>query len=54
MKRNEKDPFIEEVDRELRSIDTRLKKALSKTEEILKEDSEETQVTDDSGDNETG
>ncbi len=37
-----KDPFIEEVDRELRSIDARLKKVLTEAETLFKEHSKET------------
>ena len=36
-----KDPFIEEVDRELRSIDARLKKVLTEAETLLTEHSKE-------------
>ena len=49
-----KDSFIEEIDQELRSIDTRLKETLSKTENLLKKNSNENQVTNDSGDKEAG
>jgi hypothetical protein len=46
---DEKDHFLEEVDQELRSISTRLKKVLSKTEAVLKEHCRDTQETEGSG-----
>jgi hypothetical protein len=46
METNGKDLLIEEIDRELREIDVRLKKVLSKTDALLKESTEETKETE--------
>jgi hypothetical protein len=46
METNGKDLLIEEIDRELRQIDGRLKKVLSKTDALLKESTEETKETE--------
>ena len=48
-----KDQFLEEVDRALRSINVRLKKAFSRTEVLLKEHFEEKQETQESNDKQT-
>ena len=42
MEPNGKDVLIEEIDKELRAIDARLKKVLSKTDALLKESADET------------
>ena len=41
MDANGKDELIEEIDKELRAIDARLKKVLSKTDALLKESANE-------------
>jgi hypothetical protein len=41
MDANGKDELIEEIDKELRAIDARLKKVLSKTDSLLKESTNE-------------
>jgi hypothetical protein len=43
MERNGKDALIEEIDKELRAIDARLKKVISKTDALLKEAFTETE-----------
>jgi hypothetical protein len=48
-----KDQFLEEVDQALRSINSRLKKAFSRTEVLLKEHFEEKQETQESNDKQT-
>ncbi len=53
MERDKKDPFIEEVDLELRSIDSKLKEVFSKTEALLKEHAKETVETQDPDEKET-
>lgn len=46
MEPNGKDALIEEIDKELRAIDARLKKALSKTDALLKETRNEKKETE--------
>ena len=46
MEQNGKDELIEEIDKELRQIDVRLKKVLSKTDALLKESTEDTKDTE--------
>ena len=53
MKPAGKDPFIEEVDRELRSIDVRLKKVMSDAEALLRELSQDTGEPEDGDEKET-
>ena len=43
-----KDTMIEEIDKELRVINVKLKKTLSKTEAVLKECTNETEETEES------
>ncbi|MDY6951625.1 MAG: hypothetical protein SWE60_08940 [Thermodesulfobacteriota bacterium] len=49
----EKDRFIEEVDQELRSIDARLKKVLSQTDELLQEHSRDREQPEEGTEEET-
>jgi hypothetical protein len=46
MKPDGEDKFIEELDRELRSIESRLKKVLSEADVLLKEHTRETTVAE--------
>lgn len=52
MERNGKDVLIEEIDKELRAIDARLKKVISKTDALLKETSNGTEEAESLGDSE--
>jgi len=49
-----KDKFIEEVDRELRSIESRLKKVLSEADALLKEHARDTGEADENDEGEPG
>jgi hypothetical protein len=48
------DLFLDEIDSELRSVNTRLKKAISETKALLQEHLQETQEVDGAGDDEAG
>jgi len=52
MERNGKDVLIEEIDKELRAIDARLKKVISKTDALLKESSNGTEEAESPSDSE--
>jgi hypothetical protein len=54
MEPNGKDVLIEEIDKELRAIDVKLKKILSKTDALLKEPANGTEEADNGGDKEQG
>jgi hypothetical protein len=53
MERDGKDALIEDIDKELRAIDARLKKVISKTDVLLKESSETADETESTGDAES-
>ena len=46
------DCFLDEIDSELRSVNTKLKKAISETKALLQEHLQETQEVDGAGDDE--
>ena len=46
MEPNGKDVLIEEIDKELRAIDAKLNKVLSKTDALLKDSTNETKETE--------
>jgi len=50
MEENGKDVLIEEIDKELRTIDAKLKKVISKTDVLLKETSSQTEEAEDTND----
>jgi len=50
MEADERDELIEEIDKELRAIDAKLKKVLSKTDSLLKESADEPREVE-NGDN---
>jgi hypothetical protein len=52
MEENGKDVLIEEIDKELRTIDAKLKKVISKTDALLKEASNQTEEGQDPKDSE--
>ncbi len=53
MERKPKDTLIEDIDKELRAIDARLKKVISKTDALLRESSETPDEAENTGDAES-
>ena len=53
MERKSKDTLIEDIDKELRAIDARLKKVISKTDALLKESSETPDEAESTGETES-
>ncbi len=49
---DKEDLFLDEIDSELRSVNTKLKKAISETKALLQEHLQETQEVDGAGDDE--
>ena len=50
MEDNGKDVLIEEIDKELRAIDAKLRKVISETDALLKEPSNQTEEAEDPND----